>query len=101
MRRLGDHDHVMEKGLVANVALVKAWKADSYGNFVFRKSARNFDPMVATCSRVTVAEVEEIVVGGTLDPDQVHTPGLFVQRLILATCNQKRIEQRTVRTEAV
>ena len=72
---------------------------DPYGNLVFRKSARNFNPIVASCGRVTVAEVEELVPAGTLDPDHIHTPGIFVQRLILATHNEKRIEQRTLRPE--
>ncbi|ARR55276.1 succinyl-CoA--3-ketoacid-CoA transferase [Rhizorhabdus wittichii DC-6] len=91
---------VLERGIVADLAIVKAWKGDPYGNLVFRKSARNFNPMVATCGRVTVAEVEELVGPGELEPDQIHTPGVFVQRLILATHNEKRIEQRTVRKEA-
>jgi 3-oxoacid CoA-transferase subunit A len=93
--------YVLETGLVADLAIVKAWKGDPYGNLVFRKSARNFNPMAATCGRVTVAEVEELVGPGELDPDQIHTPGVFVQRLILATSNEKRIEQRTIRQEAV
>ena len=91
--------YVMERGIVADLAIVKAWKADPYGNLVFRKSARNFNPMAATCGRVTIAEVEQLVGPGEIDPDHVHTPGVFVQRLILATCNEKRIEQRTVRSE--
>jgi 3-oxoacid CoA-transferase subunit A len=75
---------------------VKAWKADRFGNLVFRKTARNFNPMVASSGRVTVAEVEEIVDVGSIDPDQVHTPGIFVDRIVL-TRSEKRIEQRTVR----
>ena len=99
VRRFGELDYVMETGLTADLALVKAWKGDRYGNLVYRKSARNFNPMVASCGRVTVAEVEELVEPGELEPDQIHTPGIFVQRLILATSNEKRIEQRTVRSE--
>lgn len=88
--------YIMETGLVADVALVKAWKADPQGNLVFRKTARNFNPMMATAGKVTVAEVEEIVEQGSLDPDNIHTPGIFVQRLIKGD-HEKRIEQRTVR----
>jgi 3-oxoacid CoA-transferase subunit A len=78
------------------VAIIKAWKADPYGNLVYRKTARNFNPVMATAGRVTVAEVEEIVDRGTFDPDQIHTPGIFVRRVIKATQNEKRIEKRTV-----
>ncbi|PNQ03970.1 CoA transferase subunit A [Sphingobium sp. SA916] len=92
--------YVLERGIVADLAIVKAWKADPYGNLVYRKSARNFNPMAATCGRVTVVEAEEIVDAGELEPDQIHTPGVFVQRIILATSNEKRIEQRTIRREA-
>lgn len=87
---------VLERGIVADVALVKAWRADESGNLVFRKTARNFNPMVATAGKVTIAEVEELVPLGSLDPDQIHTPGIFVQRLVL-TKSEKRIEQRTTR----
>ena len=87
---------VMERGIRADLALVKAWKADPFGNLLFRKTARNFNPMVATSGRVTVAEVEEIVPLGAIDGDQVHTPGIFVDRIVL-TRSEKRIEQRTVR----
>ena len=76
---------------------MKAWKGDTEGNLVYRKTARNFNPMMATAGRVTVAEVEELVEPGALDPDQIHTPGIFVQRIIRGTNYQKRIEQRTVR----
>ncbi|HSW11265.1 MAG TPA: CoA-transferase, partial [Solimonas sp.] len=78
-------------------SLVKAWKADRSGNLVFRKTARNFNPMVATAGRITVAEVEEIVEVGALDPDNIHTPGIFVQRLVLNSTPEKRIEQKTMR----
>jgi 3-oxoacid CoA-transferase subunit A len=87
--------YVLERGIRADLALVKAWRADAAGNLVFRKTARNFNPMAATCGRVTVAEVEELVPVGSIDPDQVHTPGIFVQRVVV-TVPEKRIEQRTV-----
>jgi 3-oxoacid CoA-transferase subunit A len=87
---------VMERGIRADLALVKAWKADRFGNLVFRKTARNFNPRVATSGRTTVAEVEELVETGTIDPDQIHTPGIFVDRIVV-TRSEKRIEQRTVR----
>jgi 3-oxoacid CoA-transferase subunit A len=87
---------VMERGIRADLALVKAWKADPFGNLVFRKTARNFNPMVATSGKVTTAEVEEIVPLGAIDADQVHTPGIFVDRIVV-TRPEKRIEQRTVR----
>ena len=88
--------YIMEMGLVADLAIVKAWKGDTAGNLVYRKTARNFNPMMATAGRVTVAEVEEIVEVGELDADHIHTPGIFVQRLIQGN-HEKRIEQRTVR----
>ena len=93
-------DHILETGITADLAIVKAWKADPYGNLIFRKTARNFNPMMATAGRVTIAEVEELVEAGGLDPDHIHTPGIYVQRLIGGTDYEKRIEQRTVR-EAV
>jgi 3-oxoacid CoA-transferase subunit A len=89
---------VMERGIRADLALVKAWKADRFGNLVFRKTARNFNPMVATSGRSTVVEVEELVETGTLDADQIHTPGIFVDRIVV-TRSEKRIEQRTVRPD--
>lgn len=88
---------ILERGIVADVALVKAWKADKAGNLVYRKTAQNFNPMAATCGKVTVAEVEEIVEIGELDPDSIDTPGIFVQRVVLNAHPEKRIEQRTVR----
>ncbi|WP_440959813.1 CoA transferase subunit A [Oceanicaulis sp. LC35] len=88
--------YIMETGLVADISIVKAWKADKAGNLVFRKTARNFNPMMATAGKVTIAEVEEIVENGELDADHIHTPGIFVQRLVQGTF-EKRIEQRTVR----
>jgi len=88
--------YVMERALTADVSLVKAWKADKSGNLIYRKTARNFNPMVAMAGRLTIAEVEEIVEVGQLDPDHIHTPSIFVQRLVLNTTPEKRIEQRTV-----
>lgn len=88
--------YVMERWLRADLSIVKAWKADTEGNLVFRKTARNFNPMMATAGKVTVAEVEEIVPVGSLDPDNIHTPGIYVKRVIQGT-HEKRIEQRTVR----
>ncbi|MGF6493079.1 3-oxoacid CoA-transferase subunit A [Luteibacter sp. 621] len=89
--------YVMERSIVADVALVKAWKADPSGNLVFRKTARNFNPMVATAGKVCVAEVEIMVEVGELDPDQIHTPGIYVDRIVHNPAPSKRIEQRTVR----
>jgi 3-oxoacid CoA-transferase subunit A len=88
--------YVMERGIVGDFSLVAAWKGDRYGNLVYRKSARNFNPMVATAGKICIAEVEELVEVGELDPDNVHTPGIFVHRLVVAP-RVKRIEQRTVR----
>jgi 3-oxoacid CoA-transferase subunit A len=88
---------VLETGLVADVSIIKAWKGDSEGNLIYRKTARNFNPMMATAGKVTIAEVEELVATGELDPNQIHTPGIFVQRIIKGTNYVKRIEQRTVR----
>ncbi|MCB0378080.1 MAG: CoA transferase subunit A, partial [Bdellovibrionales bacterium] len=94
VREFDGRPYVMERGIQGDFALVKAWKADPFGNLVFRKTARNFNPMMATAGRITVAEVEEIVDYGDLDPDQIHTPGIFVQRLIKGPSYVKRIEQR-------
>jgi 3-oxoacid CoA-transferase subunit A len=96
----GGETYILETGLVADLAIVKAWKADPYGNLVYRKTARNFNPMMATAGKVTVAEVEELVEPGELDPDCIHTPGVFVQRLIVGKEYEKRIEQRTTREAA-
>ena len=90
------NDYVMERGIVADLAIVKAWRADDTGNLVFRKTARNFNVPAATCGRVCVAEVEEIVPRGSLDPDGIHLPGIYVHRLVQGT-HEKRIEQRTTR----
>jgi len=96
VRDFDGRKYVMETGLIADLAIVKAWKADERGNLVFRKTARNFNPMMAAAGKVTVVEVEEIVPVGSLDPDHIHTPGVYVDRLI-QTVSEKRIEQRTVR----
>lgn len=88
--------YIMERGIVTDLAIVKGWKADRSGNVVFRKTSRNFNPLAATAGRVTVVEVEEIVEEGALDPDAIHTPGVYVQRLLAASF-EKRIEQRTIR----
>ena len=96
VREFDGRQYVMETGLVADLSIVKAWKADERGNLVFRKTARNFNPMMATAGKVCVAEVEEIVPTGSLDPDHIHTPGIYVDRIV-QTVPEKRIEQRTVR----
>ena len=96
VRTFGERDYVMETGLVADLSIVKAWKADERGNLVFRKTARNFNPMMATAGKACVVEVEEIVPTGSLDADHIHTPGIYVDRIIMST-PEKRIEQRTVR----
>ncbi|MDR7125894.1 CoA transferase subunit A [Pseudotabrizicola sp. 4114] len=89
-------DYIMERGIVADLSIVKAWKADPSGNLIFRKTARNFNPPAATCGKICVVEVEEIVPLGTLDPDHIHLPGIYVHRIIQGQ-HEKRIEQRTVR----
>ena len=89
--------YVMERSLRADLALVKAWKADKAGNLIYRMTARNFNPVCAMAGKVTIAEVEEIVETGELDADHIHTPGIFVQRLVLNRTPEKRIEQRTLR----
>jgi 3-oxoacid CoA-transferase subunit A len=97
VREFDGKQYVMERGLTADVALVKAWKADRAGNLVYRRTARNFNPVCAMAGRITVAEVEQIVEVGEIDPDAVHTPGIFVQRIVLNANPEKRIEQRTTR----
>jgi len=98
-REFDGHMYVMETALKADVSLVKAWKADTAGNLVFRKTARNFNPACAMAGKVCVAEVEQIVEVGSIDPDQVHLPGIYVDRIVLNATPEKRIEQRTVRVE--
>ena len=88
--------YIMERGIVADLAIVKAWKGDTSGNLIFRKTARNFNPPVATCGKICIAEVEELVHPGQLDPDGIHTPGIYVHRIIKGD-HEKRIEQRTTR----
>jgi 3-oxoacid CoA-transferase subunit A len=91
------HDYVRELWLKADLSIVKAWKADSEGNLIYRKTARNFNPVMAMAGAVTIAEVEEIVAVGTFDPDYIHTPGIYVNRIIKGATYEKRIEHRTVR----
>ncbi|MFF2797382.1 CoA transferase subunit A [Lysinibacillus xylanilyticus] len=90
-------EYILEKGIVADFALVKAWKADKLGNLVFKKTSRNFNPLAAMAGKITIAEVEEIVEVGELDPDHIHTPGVFVQRVVLGGNYEKRIERLTVK----
>ncbi len=96
-REFDGHLYVMERSLLPEVSLVKAWKADKSGNLIFRRTARNFNPAVAMAGKLTVVEVEEIVETGSFDPDAVHLPGIYVQRIVLNAHPEKRIEQRTVR----
>jgi 3-oxoacid CoA-transferase subunit A len=98
-KAFGDETYILETGLVADVALVKAWRADTEGNLVFRKTARNFNPVMATAGRVTIAEVEHVVAAGEIEPDHIHTPGIFVQRIVQST-RPKRIEHLTLRESA-
>ncbi len=98
-REFNGKHYVLETALVADVALVKAWKADTAGNLVFRKTARNFNPACAMAGKVCVAEVEEVVEVGEIDPDQVHLPGIYVDRIVHNPAPEKRIEQRTVRQQ--
>ena len=96
-REFNGETYVMETGLFADLAIVKGWKADKSGNMIFRRTARNFNPIMATAAAITVAEVEEIVETGSLDPDNIHTPGIFVHRLFQGSHYEKRIERLTVR----
>jgi 3-oxoacid CoA-transferase subunit A len=97
VERFDGEEYVRETWLRADLSIVKAWRADPAGNLMFRKTARNFNPNMATAGKVTVVEVEEIVEAGSLDPDCIHTPGIFVDRIVLSTINEKRIEKLTVR----
>ncbi len=101
LREFDGETYVMERGLTADLAIVKAWKGDAEGNLVYRKTARNFNPMMATAGRVTVAEVEHLVPVGELDPDQIHTPGIFVDRIVQGARYEKRIERVTTRPRPV
>ena len=94
-------DYVRETWLRADLSIIKAWRADPAGNLMFRKTARNFNPNMATAGKVTVVEVEEIVPAGTFDPDVIHTPGIYVDRIVLSTINEKRIEKLTKRERAI
>ncbi len=99
LKTFNGETYVLETGIVADLSIVKAWKADTTGNLIFRKTARNFNPPAATCGKICVAEVEEIVPAGSLDPDHIHLPGIYVHRLIQGE-HEKRIEQRTTRAKA-
>jgi 3-oxoacid CoA-transferase subunit A len=99
VREFDGKKYVMERSLTADLGLVKAWKGDKAGNLIYRKTARNFNPMVAMAGRITVAEVEILVETGELDADQIHTPGIFVQRIVHNPHPEKRIEQRTTRKD--
>ena len=98
-REFDGKTYLMERALVPDVSLVKAWMADRAGNLVFRRTARNFNPNVAMAGRITVAEVEQVVANGEIDPDAVHLPGIYIDRIVLNPAPEKRIEQRTVRAE--
>ena len=100
-RQFDGRSYVMERALRADFAFIKAWKGDQWGNLVYRKTARNFNPMMATAARVTIAEVEELVEVGQIDPDDVHTPSVYVKRIFQGTNYEKRIEKRTVRKAGV
>ena len=97
VREFDGHLYVMERGLTADLSIVKAWKGDAEGNLVYRKTARNFNPMMATAGKVTVAEVEQLVPVGSLDKDNIHTPGIFVDRIVQGAVYEKRIERETTR----
>jgi len=97
VKEFDGQDYILERGIFADLALVKAWKADETGNVVFRKTARNFNVPAATCGKVCVVEVEEIVPTGSLDPDAIHLPGVYVQRIVLGAPYDKKIEFRTTR----
>ncbi|HEV7231888.1 MAG TPA: CoA transferase subunit A [Bacteroidia bacterium] len=97
LRNFKGKDYLLEYAFDSDFALVKAWKGDTHGNLIYRETARNFNPMMAMAGRITIAEVEILVEAGELDPDQIHTPGIFVQRIFKGVDYQKRIEQRTVR----
>jgi 3-oxoacid CoA-transferase subunit A len=96
-REIGGREYLLEHGITTDYAIVRAWKGDTAGNLVYRKTARNFNPLIATAGRITIAEVEDLVPAGELDPDHVHTPGIYVQRIFESPGLEKRIERRTVR----
>jgi 3-oxoacid CoA-transferase subunit A len=99
-RQFNGENYVMETGLIADLSIVKAWKGDTAGNLIYRKTARNFNPMMATAGKLTVAEVEHLVQPGELNPDHIHTPGIFVDRILLGSRYLKHIERRTTRPRA-
>ncbi|MFT5777390.1 MAG: 3-oxoacid CoA-transferase subunit A [Crocinitomicaceae bacterium] len=101
MREFDGKPHILETALTADYAIVKAWKGDTEGNLIFKATARNFNPLMAMAGKITIAEVEELVPAGELDPNTIHTPGIFVQRIFQGERFEKRIEQRTVRKETV
>lgn len=100
VRDFNGKPHILESALTADYAIVKAWKGDKYGNLIFKGTARNFNPVMAMAGKVTIAEVEELVEPGELDPNQIHTPGIFIQRIFQGEGYEKRIEQRTTRPKA-
>ena len=97
VRRFGDKDYLLEHAFEADYAIVKAWKGDTQGNLIYKQTARNFNPMMAMAGKISIAEVEELVPAGSLDPDQVHTPGIYIHRIFQGADYEKRIEQRTVK----
>ena len=96
MRNFNGKPHILETALNADFAIVKAWKGDTAGNLIYKGTARNFNPLMAMAGKITIAEVEELVSPGELDPNQIHTPGIFVQRIFKGSNYEKRIEQRTI-----
>src|SRR5436305_7342921 len=100
-KKFDDCDYVLEPGITAELSIVKAWKGDKSGNLIYRKTSRNFNPMIASCGKICVAEVEQLVEIGELDPDQIHTPGIFVNRIVQGEKYEKRIEFRTLQGAAV
>ncbi len=100
IRAFDGRDYVLERAITGDYAIVKAWKGDRFGNLVYRHTAMNFNPMMATAGKTTIAEVEELVEPGALDPDHIHTPGIFVQRIFQGAAYEKRIERKTVRKES-
>jgi 3-oxoacid CoA-transferase subunit A len=98
VREFHGRPYLLEEAIIGDFALVKAWKGDSLGNLVYRRTARNFNPLAATAGRITIAEVEELVEVGELDPDHIHTPGVYVQRLLVGAPYEKRIEQLVERS---
>jgi len=98
VRNFNGKDYLMELAFEADFAIVKAWKGDTHGNLIFRATSRNFNPLMAMAGKITIAEVEELVPAGTLDPDAIHTPGIYVNRIFQGVNYEKRIEQRTTRT---